>query len=43
MTVSTSLLIWLYSVVNGKEIKEIKEFGNGSITKNTRSGNVKGE
>jgi hypothetical protein len=43
MTFATALLIWLYGVVNGKEIKDMKDIGNGSVTKNMRSGNAKGE
>ena len=43
MTLSTALLVWLYGVVNGREIKEVKDMGNGSVTKKMRSGNVKGE
>lgn len=43
MALSTALLVWLYSVVNGKEIKNVKDMGNGSVTKKMRSGNVKGD
>ena len=43
MTFATALLIWLYGVVNGKEIKEMRDISNGSVTKKMRSGNVKGE
>jgi hypothetical protein len=43
MTLSTALLVWLYGIVNGREIREVKVMGNGSVTKKMRSGNVKGE
>ena len=46
MTLSTALLVWLYGIVNGKEMKElndIKDMANGDLTNNMRSGNVKGD
>lgn len=43
MALSTALLVWLYGVVNGKEIRDVKDIGNGAATKKMRSGNVKGE
>lgn len=42
MTLSTSLLIWLYSVVNGKDLRQPKDLPNGNATRNVRSGNPKG-
>jgi hypothetical protein len=42
MTLSTALLVWLYGIVNGTEIREVKDMGNGSVTKKM-SGNLKGE
>lgn len=39
MTLSTSTLIWLYGVVNGKEMSDAEGFANGK----TRSGNPKGQ
>lgn len=43
MTLATSTLVWLYGVVNGKEIRGPQDLGNGSVTKKQRSGNIKGE
>lgn len=40
MTLSTTVLIWLYAVVNGKEAQELR---NGVLTGRERSGNAKGE
>nr|POE63323.1 upf0641 membrane protein [Quercus suber] len=39
MALSTAFLIWLYAVVNGKDIKHL---GNGRIELKERSGDVKG-
>jgi hypothetical protein len=43
MALATALLVWLYGIVNGTEIHSVKDMSNGSVTKNMRSGNVKGE
>ena len=43
MTMATTLLAWLYGVVNGKELVKKEALRNGNVTKNARSGNVKGE
>jgi hypothetical protein len=43
MTLSTAVLVWLYGAVNGRKIEEVKDIGNGSVTKKMRSGNVKSE
>lgn len=43
MTLSTASLVWLYGVVNGKEMRDLKDLRNGNATRGERSGNVKGE
>lgn len=42
MTLSTASLVWLYGVVNGKEVRELGDLSNGSATRKARSGNAKG-
>lgn len=42
MTLSTALLVWLYGVVNGKDVQDMENPSNGDVTRKQRSGNVQG-